>query len=284
VVHLHAVELDDYWRASGKLVKWAIGLPFRVANANIVLGDVWKSWLSRDLHVDSSKVAVLANGVPSRPYIARNHFAPKARVELLFLGNLLERKGVSVLLDALSRLPPGLPAWRLTLAGGGDLVNYARRIDTAGLNDRIEFLGWLDTKGAQRLLAKSDVLVLPSYHEGLPLVILEALGAGTPVVATTVGAIPQFIDHDRDALLVRPGDVDALRHELVRTITDSGLRQRLCDQGRQRFDEAFSLEAFRNHLLAIYAQHFNLPALAGEYVRGRRSVSPVGPAPIFRPE
>lgn len=259
VVHLHAVELEAGWRKSGKLVRWAIGLPFRAASTNIVLGDNWRNWLINDLRVKPERVDVLANGVPVPPYHGRDHLAPRSDVHLLFLGNLLERKGVSDLIAALAALPQGLPRWRLSFAGGGDLPRYQEAVKAAGLADRVEFLGWVDQDGVQTLLSEADVMVLPSYHEGLPLVILEALGAGTPVIATSVGAIPQFVQADRDALIIPPGERGQLAAALARLIGDASLRQAVCDQGRATYERIFSLAAFRASLLAIYRNRLGIP-------------------------
>lgn len=258
VVHLHAVELDAMWRSGGALKRWAIALPFRIASTNIVLGDVWKRWLVDDLGVRADRVDVLVNGVPAPPYVPRDHTAPRERVELLFLGNLLERKGVSDLIAALGALPAGLPQWRLTFAGGGDVAGYTAKAQAAGIADNVRFLGWVEQQVSASLLASADAMVLPSYHEGLPLVILEALGAGTPVLSTAVGAVPQFVPHDEIALIIAPGDREALTANLARLIADPALRQRLGDAGRNAYDTTFSLAVFRRNLLAIYHKQFGI--------------------------
>ena len=167
---------------------------------------------------------------------------------------------MSDLIAALAALPPDLPRWRLTFAGGGDLPHYQEAVRKAGLAGRVAFLGWVDQARVQRLLAEADVLVLPSYHEGLPLVILEALGAGTPVVATTVGAIPQFLRAGEDALLVTPGDRADLTDSLARLIRDPASRQRLGDAGRATYERIFSLDAFKRNLLAIYRARLRIGA------------------------
>lgn len=254
IVHLHAVELDAAWRSGGRFTRWAIGLPFRVATSNIVLGDIWRSWLVDDLGVRPTHVDVLVNGVPAPNFTSRDHASPRDAVEVLFLGNLLERKGVNDLIAALAELPADLPAWRMTFAGGGDIAGCTEKVAAAGLDNRVRFLGWVEQARSANLLASADIMVLPSYFEGLPLVILEALGAGTPVITTSVGAIPQFIPHDEVALVIEPGDRAALRDSLCSMVADAGLRQRLGDAGRRAYETMFSLEVFRENLLAIYAK------------------------------
>jgi glycosyltransferase involved in cell wall biosynthesis len=258
VVHLHAVRLMQAYEAGGGLRRWLIALPFRVASTNIVLGELWRRWLVEDLKVAPAKVDILANGVPMPPYAPRDHLAPRAAVRLLFLGNLLERKGVADLIEALAALPQDLPAWRAIFAGGGDVERYKALANARGLIDRAEFLGWVGQDEARALLAGADALVLPSYDEGLPLVILEALGAGTPVICTPVGAVPEFLEGGRTALFVPPGDRPALGAALARVIAEPPLRQSLGDEGRASYEKTFSLAAFQRALFDIYRRRIGV--------------------------
>jgi glycosyltransferase involved in cell wall biosynthesis len=256
VVHLHAVRLMQAHQTGGPMRRWFIALPFRVASTNIVLGEVWRRWLLEDLKVAHGKVDVLANAMP--PYAGRDHRAPRAPVRLLFLGNLYERKGVTDLIETLAGLTQGLPDWRLAFAGGGDLERYKALAAERGVADRIDFLGWVGQEEARALLAAADALVLPSYDEGLPLVILEALGAGTPVVCTPVGAVPEFLTDGQTALFIPPGDRPALGAALARIIGEPELRQHLGDTGRESYERTFSLAAFQRSLFDIYRRRIGV--------------------------
>jgi glycosyltransferase involved in cell wall biosynthesis len=174
---------------------------------------------------------------------------------LLFVGLLVRRKGVHDLLEAMARaaLPPGVV---LQVAGDGPeraaLGAMAARL---GLQDRVEFLGF--RSDVPRLLAEADAFVLPSAMEQQPLVLIEALGAGKPVVATEVGGVAEMVADT--GLLVPPGDVGALAAALVELTTGA----RATDWGRRGAvvaRERYSVEVARDAHVALYQQLLRSPA------------------------
>src|SRR5687768_4892209 len=103
-----------------------------------------------------------------------------------------------------------------------------------------------------RVVAAADVFALPSWTEGFPLVVLEAMALGRPVVATAVGGTPELVADGETGLLVPPRDVAALTASLKRVLDDEGLRRRLGEAGRRRVAERFSPEAMTRDVLAVY--------------------------------
>jgi glycosyltransferase involved in cell wall biosynthesis len=255
VLHLHAVQLMQAYDGARPIIRFLIRTPFRAATCCLVLGSVWKKWLADELRIDDKRVEVVYNGVEvsfgSNVRISDN----SAIFRFLFLGNLLERKGLSDLLRALALLGENGPHWRATIAGGGDIELYRRKSSTLGLTSRIEFVGWVEQTEAHALLANCDALVLPSYDEGLPLVILEALGIGTPVVCTPVGAVREAIGSADAALFVTPGDVLGLSRALERILCEPELRSELSCRGRELYREQFTADAFMGRLLEVYREH-----------------------------
>ncbi|MGE5442470.1 MAG: glycosyltransferase family 4 protein, partial [Bacteroidota bacterium] len=213
--------------------------------------DPWRRFVIEELGADAGKVVILHNGVP-RAMFSRQPRPSDRQLRILFLGNLMERKGVTDLLEALARQPLSGMNWRATFAGGGAIEFYRRKADSLGLLPRVDFPGWVDQRGAGALLAASDVLVLPSYDEGLPLVILEALTAGVPVVCSPVGAIPEVLEDGKSAVFVQPGDSQGLTDALAELGREPALRERLALEGRALYDREFSLEIFAARVVGIY--------------------------------
>jgi len=112
------------------------------------------------------------------------------------------------------------------------------------------FAGYRDD--AARVVAAADVFALPSWTEGLPLVVLEAMALGRPVVATPVGGTPELVVDEETGLLVPPRDVAALAAALTRVLGDGALGRRLGEAGRRRVAERFSAEATSREVLALY--------------------------------
>jgi glycosyltransferase involved in cell wall biosynthesis len=255
-LHLHAAELTDHHARLPGFLRYLLGVPFRRATCCIVLGTLWRDWLIREFGVPADRIEVLYNGVPVPAGTGQRPEAQPGRpLQLLFLGNLLERKGLSDLLVALSLLPPDAPDWRAIIAGGGDIPFYTAKAASLGLADKVQFVGWVDQAGARRLLADSDVMALPSYDEGLPLVILESLGCGTPVLCTPVGAIPEVLTDNVSVAFAPPGNPAALSARLAQLFADSTLRADLSRQGLALYRERFTVEAFVSRLVDIYRRH-----------------------------
>lgn len=262
VLHLHTGALAAVHARAGGFSRFWLRLPFRAASAIIVLGALWRDWLVEELHIPAGKIDILYNGVPVEPL--RRDFAARAGEprRILFLGLLHEQKGVSDLLEAMAALPAATGPWHGVIAGNGDLAFYEAKARALGLEGHVAFPGWVAQADVRALLRTSDVLVLPSYNEALPLVILEALGAGTPVISTPAGALPEVLRDGETVLFVQAGDRAGLAAALGAVLADAGLRQRLADAGQAEFRARFSLPVFLDSLFAIYHRRFGVEIAA----------------------
>ncbi|MDB5929085.1 MAG: glycosyl transferase, group 1 [Polaromonas sp.] len=255
VLHLHAAQLQHFYRDLPRplqgLTRWVFSLPATC----LVLGSAARQFVTAELGVPPERVEIIINGVPepSQPRRAASEDTPR---QVLFLGNLSERKGVSDLLQALAR--PGFDTARLevTVAGGGDVATYQASARQLGIDSFVHFPGWCDQLQAARLMARADLLVLPSYDEGLPLVILEALANGVAVVCTPVGEIPSVLHDGATACFVQPGDVTGLAAGMQRVLDDPAFRQTLERNGRALYEQQFSLARFFGSVAAVHQRHF----------------------------
>jgi glycosyltransferase involved in cell wall biosynthesis len=157
----------------------------------------------------------------------------------MFLGWVIPTKGVGELVEAWSRLNP--KGWRLIVAGPVEEAYKAELLKTHR-PEGVEFTGELGHEEAMKLMAGADLFVLPSYTEGFPNVILEAMALGRPIVATAVGAIPEMLS-DGCGVLIKPRSAEELAEALSRVLSDPGLREGLGSRARTRALEEFSLGA-----------------------------------------
>jgi len=197
------------------------------------------------------KVRVIPNGVLLPPgYPNRLPGSVGDRATILFVGRLEYVKGVDVLLRALAALPPSVTLW---LAGAGaQRAQLEQLADTLGISDRVKFLGF--RTDVQQLMIEADCLVLPSRWEGLPMVVLEAMAGGTPVVASAVGGIPEVIEDGVTGWLVPPEDPASLAQALITALGDSDRRRRICDAARARVAASYSIDVMAQRTLALYAE------------------------------
>jgi hypothetical protein len=174
---------------------------------------------------------------------------PRDAIVLLALSRLHEKKGLDVLLQALTELPQCV-AW---LAGDGPLeAELKARADQLGVAERVRFLGWRTDRGA--LLRAADVCVLPSRWEPFGTVMLEAWATGRPLVAAASQGPSALIEHGINGLLVPVDDAGALAAALRRLIDDTELRERLIARGRADYLKGYTREAATERLLKVYRE------------------------------
>lgn len=260
ILHHHGAELITSYRSGNGAMKFLVRSTVRLAALNLVLGEVHREFLAQDLGVDRDRIVVLHNATGDRQLARPDRTAyVGGRFQLLFLANLIPRKGVGELLSALALLRSRGTDVPVILAGGGRIDHYRRESAELGIADLCTFAGWVSGDGLSGLLESADALVLPSFHEGLPMSILEALSAGVPVIATEVGSIPEVLDSGVDSLLLKPGDVPSLAQAIETLVKDHALRGALAIAGRALFERKFTQEAYARDLMTVYGRVLDKP-------------------------
>jgi glycosyltransferase involved in cell wall biosynthesis len=185
---------------------------------------------------------------------------------LLVVGRLRLRKGVDVLLAAMPELRRRHPAARLLIAGDGEhRASLERAAAALGLGDAVSFLGRADAARVRRLLRGAAALVVPSIYEGMPLVVLEAMEAAVPVVASRVSGIPEVVEDGRTGWLVPPEEPASLAAALAAALDDPAEARRRGAAGRERLEQCFRpVHAARRWRQAVLGDVTDLPSSAGE--------------------
>jgi len=261
VLHLHTCEYEDFFRRLPAPLKYTVRKIFQRADHVIVLGRVWERFVVHTLGVSETHVTVLYNAAPGRRPLSGPCKRSGGDVRLLFLGRLGARKGAPDLLQALAGLQSDL-GWSITMAGDGDIAGSRKRAQELGLLDRVTFTGWLDAEQVDDLLESSDVLVLPSYAEGLPMSVIEAFAHGVAVIATPVGAIPEIVIDGESGLLVPAGDTGALCDVIQTLCVDADMRQKLARAGRKMWEKDLDITEYAVRLSTIWRTVAAHPAVS----------------------
>jgi glycosyltransferase involved in cell wall biosynthesis len=250
VFHLHGGGFIDFHGARGALGRGAIRSVLDHAACVIVLSERWKNSIAA--LTDNDRIVVIGNPIDDPALCELTAERVRSGTTLLFMGALLDRKGIGDLVRAMPTLRQALPATRLTVAGDGDIDRVRNMARAAGVEDAIEVVGWISGIKKLDVFERACMLVLPSYTENLPVVVLEAMAAALPVVATRVGGVPDLVQHGVTGLLFDPGDHDALRENLLQLLRDSDARVRMGQAGRRRALEEFSMEHAIDRLSDVY--------------------------------
>lgn len=187
----------------------------------------------------ASRLKVIHNGVDPGEFTAGAQ--PRDAATLLTIASLDPWKGIDVLLRSIPLVQQHVPEVRLKIAGlGPERAKLESLAANLGLGDCVEFLGYQDRASVRRLLSTCSVFVLPSLSEPFGIVVLEALAAGAPVVATRIGGIPEIVEHQVNGLLVTPDDEQQLAAAIALSISDPELRLRLVRAGSEQARSRFS--------------------------------------------
>lgn len=239
----HAKVIEDY-KASAFNRLW-IRLSFAGASKFLCQGPAWQRFAIETLGFSERNAPVLLNWTASERLLkigrGRESFL-STPPKLLFLGWITREKGVLDLLEACRRLASN-HTFSLTIAGGGSAEKDARMfVETNGLSERICFRGLVEGEELEAVLREADVLVLPSWREGLPNAMIEAMAAGLAVIVSNVGNVPDIITDGQEAILIPPKDVGKLENALRRIIEDEELREELGRKGHAFAAANFSVE------------------------------------------
>jgi glycosyltransferase involved in cell wall biosynthesis len=252
IAHVH--HAADLERARRSLIyRVALRLVGRLSAETVALAPTAAAWLA--------SAGVRAQVVSSPVRIERGGPRPSrrdARLQVAFVGGLSEAKGCFDLAAATAAARSSGADVRVTYAGEerrpGESVLLQRECARLGIGDVVKFLGHLPVAELRRLYLDVDAVCLPSYREGLPLVVLEAMAMGLPVIASSVGAVPDVVVDGVTGLLVRPGDVEALRSALCTLAADPGRAAALGEAGRTRVAESDSVTAIAGRWREVYRE------------------------------
>ena len=238
----YVVTVHDPWHSTP--FKSAHGKVFRQM---IAVSDFLKRILVTRFRVPPERIRTIRNGVDPKPFDAvepseaarfRSTFGISPETIVLSqISRISRAKGQFDLINALRLLPGDLNYRYLIVGEGKERRRLERLVESSGLAAKVTFCGY--QANIPVVLAASDVMVLPSHREGLPLSIVEAMLAKVPVVAADTAGVPEIITDRQDGLLFHAGDLETLAKLLRETITDGELRQRLAECGRQTAVDRF---------------------------------------------
>ncbi len=249
VLHIHGSGFDNFCNSS-KFKKYIFSILY-ICNKVIVLSDYWKVFFKE--YIPEEKIEIVQNGIKI------NHFYKITRQEntinILFVGSIGERKGLYVILNSIvnSRMLQKENIQFQFLGKGILEQDYQNVIDAYSEYDfkNIHFLGRLAGEEKYNYFRNSDIFILPSFAEGLPIAILEAMASSLPIISSTVGGIPDLIKK-QNGILIPPGDSQALSDAIITLIRDKELRKKMGEENRYKIEKKYTLSNVISKLNHIY--------------------------------
>lgn len=249
IIHMHGATFEDWYLKCNGLIQKIIRWILNKCDVFIILGELWKEFISSIIE-DDSKIQVIHNAVNIGEY--KYNLDSK---EIIFLGMLIERKGIYDLLEAINMIKKELPEdIKVKLYGSDKNANINKKIIDYGLEDIVKYEGWLTSENREICFSNAMLNVLPSYNEGLPMTIAETMAFGIPNISTNIAAIPEIISNGENGILVSPGDIESLGRSILTLVENNDLRSEYSKKGYKKVRKEFNLLNQLNQLKVIYNQ------------------------------
>jgi len=252
VCHIHGGGFTQFASQMNHIVRVFFRYTLEVADSLIVLTDYWQKSLS--YYAPNANWRIVENGVP----LPKQNISFKENTPVfIFLGDLGHQKGVRDLIKATAiAIIDGFDGI-VRIAGNetssGQIKSLQILIKEEGVEKQIQYHGVVLGKDKNKFFSTASCLVLPSYVEGLPMVLLEAMSYGIPVISTMVGGIPELVKHNHEGYLIEPGDVYRLAKYLLLIQNNSVLAQELGIEARRKIENTYSSEVMADKVYEIYS-------------------------------
>ena len=232
VGHCHGAEFKMFAEKKGK--DKIIGVLGK-CDVVVALSESWKSFFIDELNCNNVEVSWNPIEPVENP---ENNVGD--RLELLFLGRIGERKGVFDVISTIAQNKQSLEGKiHFAIGGDGDVERLTKAISDNGLNDIVEYVGWISGEDKQRLLRKANVVMLPSYNEGLPIVLLEAMAYGKGIIATAVGGIPEIVSDGENGIIVEAGNHADILRAITTYVNDPTLAARHGEKSLKLIEKSY---------------------------------------------
>lgn len=245
ILHAHGAGFKEFYEKTNK--KEYIKSTLNKVDKLIVLSESWKEFYSTLMNSEKIEVIYNSMDIPENIQKSKNEVT-----QGLFLGRLGKRKGTYDLIDAVEKLSKENVKLKITLAGDGEIEKVKNVIQEKKLEQYFEVVGWIGKERKQELLKSSDFLVLPSYNEGLPMAVLEAMSRKLLVISTYVGGIPEVIRDKENGLLIEPGNIEQLTSSLKIAINDKLKCDEMAEKAYQTVNSNFNEKDMINNIEMIY--------------------------------
>lgn len=251
--HIHGADFDEFYVNASDKKKRQIKRVYNKCSMLIALSEEWKERLSQI--VPDSQITIIENYSILHEDVLEQRFKRKCNNTVLFLGELGKRKGCYDIPAVVREVKKEIPDVKFVLAGAGseaDEKAIRQLVDKNGVTENVVFPGWVRGDEKDRLLLEADVFFLPSYNEGMPMSVLDAMGYALPVVSTSVGGIPKIVHDGENGFCCKAGDVDGMANSIKQLIMDDKKRKSGAHASLSIVKQKYSLESHLESLESVY--------------------------------
>ena len=245
--HIHGAEFETFYLKASDRKKRRIRKVYGKCTMLIALSEEWKRNL--ESVVSPEKITVIENycKIPDLS-------GTEKKKQILFLGEIGKRKGCYDIPEIYGRVLEKGERLSLIMAGDGELAEVKKLFEDRDLLESVSFPGWVRGADKDKCLKESGIFLFPSYYEGMPMAVLEAMAYGMAIVTTRVGGIPHLLEDGGSGYLCEPGDIEGLSKRLLELSKDGDKRRKMGERARQKAIEEYSMESHMKKLMDLYGR------------------------------
>jgi len=249
-------QIDDLHRDGNPMIKRMVSLCLDFADVHLVQSPMLAEYVR---NITAKPVYFIFNGVKTEELNPPNGYAHSngMEIKIVTLGYLGYQKGTFDIIEAAVKIKEILPSIQFVFVGGGEVEKFKAIAAQKQLSDNTHFLGRVDDRERIVQLHSSDIFLLPSYAEGQPIALLEAMAAGLPVISSKVGSIPEVVKEGINGFLIQPGNTDSIVEYLKVLIFDKELRERMGRTNAKEAGEKYELQRVMSEIQSVYNQLMN---------------------------
>ncbi len=252
VLHVHGAAYLVFYEQLSAGKKARVRSIWEKCDTVIALSEDWKSRFQKIFH--SRNIVAVNNGIHAEQFEEARCDTASCRNCFLLLGRLGKRKGAYDVVEAVESIRTEFPAVKVYMAGDGEVEELRSVVEKKKLGRYIDIVGWADFSRKLGLMKECGTILLPSYHEGLPMTILEGMAAGKVIISTDVGGIPEVVQDGYNGIIIRPGDIEALGAAMKRLMTDESFDAACSEHNRDKIQREFSSRIMHQRLADIFME------------------------------
>ncbi len=244
IFHIHGGLFDQFFYNSNKIKRKLIKLCLSSCDLVICLSQFAEKFFNSIGIYNTVVLPNTVNVASFNPYCNNSKY-------ITFLGFIEEQKGVYDLIDAFS-ICESNKYLKLNICGSGDIVKLKKKIQKLKLDNQIIVYGWVNSSKKDEILRNSLFLILPSYNECLPMVILEAMANGLPIITTPVGGIPELVNDSKNGIFVQPGNIQQIANAIDILFGNKEYLEQISRDNYSKIVQFYSMQVTFHKLNIIY--------------------------------
>lgn len=235
VLHSHACEFEKFYNRQNQLLKKTIRVTLDLSDCIIVLSKEWEEVFRS---ISKTRIETIHNFIE----VPKENYYNSDAKYITITGNIGKRKGYYDLVNVIPKVISLNKGIKFNFCGNGDIEEIKNKIKKLNVSEYVNLSGWVDISVIKQYLKNTLLYVLPSYDEGMPLGIIEAMGYGIPIISTKVGGIPSLVTDGVNGILIDAGNLLQLEKAIIRLLDDKALRIEMSQNNFDRVKNNFNLQ------------------------------------------